>query len=61
MVFISTVAATSFLPLPLLPDRNDLICNPCPPCVCVGGGGGGGGEESSIWVFYCITVFTRIK
>jgi hypothetical protein len=29
MVFISTVAATSFLPL--LPARNYLICNPCPP------------------------------
>ena len=39
MVFISTVAATYFLPLylPLLPARNDLICNPYPPK-------GGGGE-----------------
>ena len=42
MVYINTVAATSFLPLPLLPDRNDLICNPW------GGGGGGGG--GSVWV-----------
>jgi hypothetical protein len=41
MVFISTIAATSFLPLylPLLPARNDLICNPAHQ-----GGGGEGGE-----------------
>ena len=43
MVFISTVAATSFLPLPLLPDRNDLICNPCPPQE------GGGGAEGVVF------------
>jgi hypothetical protein len=39
--FVSTVAATSFLPLHLLllSARNDLFCNPCPPSPPGGGGG----------------------
>ena len=61
MVFISTVAATSILPLylPVLPARNDLICNPCPPRH----GRGGGGGVSRIWVVllhHCIHTYKII-
>ena len=63
MVFISTDAATSFLPLYLLlsPARNYLNCNPCPPGGGGGGGGGEGGGTGRIWVVLLhLYIYSRI-